>query len=370
MKMRNDRPYSMLTAIEEALCAARGGTLGPSTSDVHVEGNAPPWSRISGAMQPMELPAIESETIRTFCEAYLGKREYDRLNGPVGAADAAISHPAFGSVRIHAFRAESGIGLSLRLLNEGVPQLADLGLPPIVETFSDFPHGLVLFTGPTGSGKSTALAGLIDAINRKHARHVVTVEDPIEYRHLSRRSLIRQREVGRDVASYADSLAGILRADPDVILLGELRDPDVMSACLQASETGHLVFSTLHTSDAAETVQRVVGVFEAGRQEQARMQLAQALQAIVSIRLLPDARGCGRHAACEILLNSPAVRTQLMSPEKCVQIRNTIETSRRDGMQTLEMDLSRLVASRLITIESAIAASDHPDQIRSASGAA
>jgi twitching motility protein PilT len=352
------------------LRVAREGALGPSTSDVHVESNAPPWSRIAGAMKPMALPAIDAETIRSFCESYLGKREYDRLNGPAGAADAAIAHPAFGSVRIHAFRAESGIGLALRLLNEGVPQLADLGLPPIVETFSDFPHGLVLFTGPTGSGKSTALAGLIDAINRKHARHVVTVEDPIEYRHRSRRSLIRQREVGRDVGSYADSLAGILRADPDVILLGELRDPDVMSACLQASETGHLVFSTLHTSDAAETVQRVVGVFEGGRQEQARMQLAQALQAIVSIRLLPDASGCGRHAACEILLNSPAVRSQLISPERCVQIRNTIETSRKDGMQTLEMDLSPLVTARLITLEAAIAASDHPDHIRAASGAA
>jgi twitching motility protein PilT len=191
----------------------------------------------------------------------------------------------------------------------------------------------------------------------------VTVEDPIEYRHGNRRSLVRQREVGRDVDSYAASLHGVLRADPDVILIGELRDHEVMSACLQASETGHLVFSTLHTSEAAETVQRIVGVFEGGRQEQARMQLAQSLQAIVSMRLIPRADGYGRRAACEILLNSAAVRSQLMSPERCVQIRNTIETSRKDGMQTLEMDLSRMVAERLVTYEAAVAASDYPDQI-------
>ena len=209
---------------------------------------------------------------------------------------------------------------------------------------------------------------LINEINVRYSRHIVTVEDPIEYRHRSCRSLVRQREIGRDVASYAESLRGVLRADPDVILIGELRDSDVMSACLQASETGHLVFSTLHTSEAAETVQRIVGVFEGGRQEQARMQLAQSLQAIVSMRLIPDASGCGRRAACEILLNSPAVRSQLLAPERAVQIRNTIETSRKDGMQTLEMDLTRLVNERLITYEAAIAASDYPDQIRVAEG--
>jgi twitching motility protein PilT len=269
---------------------------------------------------------------------------------------------------MHAFRGDGGIALSLRLLSGGIPPLESLGLPPVVSTFADLPSGLVLFTGPTGSGKSTALAALVDEINRKHARHIVTVEDPIEYRHASARSLIRQREIGRDVASYAESLRGVLRADPDVILIGELRDPEVMSACLQASETGHLVFSTLHTSEAAETVQRIVGVFEGSRQEQVRMQLAQALQAIVSMRLVPDASGRGRRAACEVLLNSPAVRSQLVSPERALQVRNTIETSRKDGMQTLEMDLSRLVSERLVTYEAALAASDYPEQIRVAAG--
>jgi twitching motility protein PilT len=192
----------------------------------------------------------------------------------------------------------------------------------------------------------------------------VTVEDPIEYRHRSKKSLIRQREIGRDVSGYAESLRGVLRADPDVILIGELRDPDVMSACLTASETGHLVFSTLHTSEAAETVARIVGVFDGGRQEQARMQLAQSLQAIVSMRLIPDAGGHGRRPACEVLLNTSAIRSQLSSPEKTIQIRNTIETSRKDGMQTLEMDLSRMVNERLITYDAAIAASDYPEQIR------
>jgi twitching motility protein PilT len=358
----------MFDDIEDAVRIVREGTNSASTSDLHISGNEPPWCRIDGTMQRMDLPIIEQEAVRSFCDTYLSKRECERLNGSLGAADGALQHPSLGAIRIHAFRSEDGLALALRLLREGVPELADLNLPPLVSSFADFPHGLVLFTGPTGSGKSTALAGLINEINKRYERHVVTIEDPIEYRHRNRRSLIRQREIGRDVVSYAESLRGVLRADPDVILIGELRDPEVMSACLQASETGHLVFSTLHTSEAAETVQRIVGVFDGGRQEQARMQLAQSLQAIVSMRLIADASGRGRRAACEILLNSPAVRAQLMSPEKAVQIRNTIETSRKDGMQTLEADLSRMVDEGLITYEVAVSASDYPEQIRLASG--
>ena len=358
----------MLAEIEEAIRVCRESAHASSTSDLHVEGNEPPWHRVDGTMLRMELPITEPESVRAFCETYLSKCEYERLTGTHGAADGALQHPSFGAIRIHAFRGENGLALSLRLLRDGVPDLGALGLPEIISTFADYPSGLILFTGPTGSGKSTALAGLIDEINKKYERHVVTVEDPIEYRHKSKRSLVRQREIGRDVNSYSESLRGVLRADPDVILIGELRDPEVMSACLAASETGHLVFSTLHTSEAAETVQRIVGVFEGGRQEQARMQLAQSLQAIVSLRLVPDASGHGRRAACEILLNSSAVRAQLMQPEKIAQIRNTIETSRKDGMQTLEMDLSRLVNERFITYEAAIAASDYPDQIRVVAG--
>ena len=358
----------MLADIEEAIRVVRESAQAANTSDLHVEGNEPPWSRIDGAMQRMDFAAIEPEAVRAFCETYLSKKEYDRLNGMHGAADGALAHPSFGSIRIHAFRGENGLALSLRLLREGVPELASLGLPKIVSTFAEFPHGLVLFTGPTGSGKSTALAALINEINKRYPRHIVTIEEPVEYRHRSKLSLIRQREIGRDVGSYAESLRGVLRSDPDVILIGELRDPEVMSACLQASETGHLVFSTLHTSEAAETVQRVVGVFDGGRQEQARMQLAHSLQAIVSIRLVADASGRGRHAACEILLNSAAVRAQLLSPEKSLQVRNTIEISRKDGMQTLEMDLARLVEGGLVTYETALAASDYPEQIRLAVG--
>jgi twitching motility protein PilT len=358
----------MLADIEEAIRIARESARAASTSDLHIEGNEPPWHRIDGQMRRMDLAITEPDAVRAFCETYLSKKEYDRLSGPLGAADGAMAHPSFGALRIHAFRGENGLALSLRLLRDGVPELSSLGLPSIVATFADFPTGLVLFTGPTGSGKSTALAALVNEINKKYERHIVTIEEPIEYRHRSKNSLIRQREVGRDVESYSESLRGVLRADPDVILIGELRDPDVMSACLAASETGHLVFSTLHTSEAAETVQRIVGVFDGGRQEQARMQLAQSLRAIVSTRLIPDASGYGRRPACEVLLNSPAVRAQLISPEKTIQIRNTLETSRKDGMQTLEMDLSRMVNERLITYEAAVAASDYPEQIRVATG--
>ena len=358
----------MSADIEHALELAREGPFAARTSDLHFESDQAPWHRIDGRMLRMDLPPVAGDSIRGFCEAYFGKRDYERLNGNHGSADGALHHPRYGAIRLHAFRGDGGIALSLRLLSSGVPSLESLGLPPVVASFADFPSGLVLFTGPTGSGKSTALAALINEINRKHARHIVTVEDPIEYRHRSVKSLIRQREIGRDGTSYGESLRGVLRADPDVILIGELRDAEVMSACLQASETGHLVLSTLHTSEAAETVARIVGVFEGGRQEQVRMQLAQSLQAIVSMRLVPDASGRGRRAACELLLNSPAVRSQLASPERALQIRNTIETSRKDGMQTLEMDLSRLVSERLVTYEAALSASDYPEQIRVAAG--
>ena len=205
----------MLADIEEAIRVSRESAHAASTSDLHLEGNEPPWHRVDGAMCRMELPVTEPESVRAFCETYLSKKEYERLTGPAGSADGAIGHPNFGAIRIHAFRGENGLALSLRLLRDGVPELSTLGLPPIVSTFADFPTGLVLFTGPTGSGKSTALAGLVNEINKKYERHIVTVEDPIEYRHRSKRSLIRQREVGRDVSSYGESLRGVLRADPD-----------------------------------------------------------------------------------------------------------------------------------------------------------
>jgi twitching motility protein PilT len=354
----------LFDVIDEAIRVSRNGPHSASTSDLHVEGNEPPWHRVDGSMHRMNLPAVDPDAVRAFCETYLSKREYDRLSGPQGAADGAIAHPGLGSIRIHAFRAENGLALALRLLRDGVPDLDALGLPPVVSTFADFATGLVLFTGPTGSGKTTALSALLEKINSTYSRNIVTIEEPIEYRYTSKSSLVRQREIGRDVASYAEALRGVLRADPDVILIGELRDPEVMAACLSASETGHLVFSTLHTSEAAETVQRIVGAFDGARQEQARVQLAQSLRAIVSLRLLPDASGRGRRSACEILLNSSAIRSQLMAPDKTMQIRNTIETSRNSGMHTLEMDLSRMVAERLITYEAAVGASDYPDQIR------
>jgi twitching motility protein PilT len=358
----------LFDVIDEAIRTSRSGPQSASTSDLHIEGNEPPWHRVDGSMRRMNLPAADPDAIRAFCETYLSKKEYDRLGGLHGAADGAIAHPALGSIRIHAFRAENGLALALRLLRDGVPDLDTLGLPAIVSTFSDFSTGLVLFTGPTGSGKTTALSALVERINSTYARNIVTIEEPIEYRYASKLSLVRQREIGRDVGSYAEALRGVLRADPDVILIGELRDAEVMSACLSASETGHLVFSTLHTSEAAETVQRIVGAFDGARQEQARVQLAQSLRAIVSLRLLPDASGFGRRSACEVLLNSSAIRSQLMAPEKTMQIRNTIETSRSHGMQTLEMDLSRMVAERLVTYEAAVGASDYPDQIRLATG--
>src|ERR1700692_2599775 len=253
---------SVPSIIEDAMRLCRDGASSSSTSDIHVEGNEPPWCRVDGMMRAMELPPIEPDAIRAFCEAYLGKREYERLNGSSGAADGAIQHPALGSVRIHAFRGDNGIALSLRLLNGGIPLLPDLGLPPVVASFADFPHGLVLFTGPTGSGKSTALAGLINEINLKYPRHIVTVEDPIEYRHPWQRSIVSQHEVGRDVATFADGVNGALHADSDIICIGEVRDAETVSAMLQAAEAGQLVLASLRASSGTlHVINRIVVLF-------------------------------------------------------------------------------------------------------------
>jgi twitching motility protein PilT len=225
----------------------------------------------------------------------------------------------------------------------------------------------VLFVGPTGSGKTTSLAALIDHINRTSNRHIVTVEDPVEYEHKSMRSIVSHRELGGDVHDYASAVRSCLRADPDVILIGELRDTATMAAALTAAETGHLVFSTLHTGDAAQTVDRIVDAFGANAQGEVRVQLAQTLIGVVSQRLVPRAAGRGRRAAAEILVATDAVRA-LIRDGKTHQLRNAIQTGRTAGMQTLETHLSELVVRREVTLEAAGSVTDRPGEIRTIAG--
>ena len=337
---------------------ARGAT------DLHFGGADRPALRIGGRLAALDTPALAEADVRAFLASALSAPQLARLDTDGGADGAAARGVAAGPYRIHAYRHGGGVRVAIRLLAETLPALEQLGLPPIVASFAEHPAGLVLFTGPTGSGKTTALAALVDRINRGSERNVVTVEDPVEYVHAPVRSLVTHCEIGRDVADYALALRGFLRADPDVILIGEMRDRATMGAALTAAETGHLVFATLHTNDAAQTVDRIVDAFPPEAHGQVRSQLAAVLTAIVALRLIPRHDGAGRRAAAEVMVASDAVRA-LVREGKTHQLRNTIATSRAAGMQTLEAHLSDLVVRGEIALTDARAVTNRPGEVRS-----
>ena len=337
-----------------------------NASDVHLCADFAPVMRVDGALelQPTLMPGVEE--IEAITSAMLSKTARAQMDAS-GDASVTYRDNEVGSIRVHAYRTSRGISLAMRLLSVSVPTLEALHLPAVVMTFADRPAGLILFTGPTGSGKSTALAAMIDYINRTQAKHIITIEDPIEYEHRSNRSIISQRHVGIDVPSFADAIYGALRCDPNVILIGEMRDPSTMHAALTAAETGHLVLATLHTGDAPQTIDRIIGAFSGETQEQIRVQLAQSLIAVVCMRLVPRACGQGRRSAIELLLSNDAVRN-LIRDGKTHQLRNIISTSRQTGMQTLEAHLSDLIARREITFEAAKAAAARTAEVRSSTG--
>jgi twitching motility protein PilT len=280
-----------------------------------------------------------------------------------GTVDAARRDGPGAPYRLHLYRSTSGTRAAFRLHSAAVPALEHLALPAIVATFVERPNGLLLFTGPTGSGKTTALAALVDRINRTAERVVVTCEDPVEYLHAPRRSLIAHCEVGRDVPDYGEALRGFLRADPDVILIGEMRDRETIEAALTAAETGHLVLSTLHTNDAPQTIDRIVDTFHSSAHPQVRSQLAATLIAVASLRLVPRRDAAGRAAACEILVATDAVRAMIREG-KTHQLRNALATGRSVGMQPLETHLSDLVVRGRITLEAARTVANRPADIR------
>jgi len=332
-----------------------------AASDIHFGGGERPAVRIDGRLIVLEGEPIPQPAIVTFLEAELPPAALRRL-AERGTADAACRASEIGPYRIHAYRQHGGVRVVIRLLADAVPQLGQLGLPPAIAAFAQAPPGLVLFTGPTGSGKSTALAALIDAINRTSERNIITIEDPIEYLHTPIRSTVAHCEIGRDVVDYAEALRGLLRADPDVILIGEMRDRETIAAAVTAAETGHLVFATLHTNDAAQTVDRIIDAFPSEAQNQIRSQLAAVLLGAVALRLVPRLGGPGRRAAAEILIATDGVRNMIREG-KTHQLRNAIITGRKAGMQTLEHHLGELVARREIALETAQAVSSRPHEI-------
>lgn len=332
-----------------------------AASDLHVGGAESPCLRLEGRLVMLDVPALAADALHSFVDARLDPRAAAQLERS-GTADVACRSGPGAPYRLHVYRTTAGLRLAFRLLAAAPPALENLGLPALVATFGNHPNGLVLFTGPTGSGKTTALAGLIDRINRTSDRVIVSVEDPVEYIHRPIRSLVGHCEIGADVASYREALRSFLRADPDVILVGEMRDDETMEAVLTAAETGHLVLSTLHTNDAPQTVDRILDAFPSDAQAQIRSQLAATIIAIVSLRLVADTRG-RRLPAAEILVGTDAVRAMIREG-KTHQLRNALTTGRAAGMQTLEAHLSELVARGAITLETARQAANRTAEIR------
>jgi twitching motility protein PilT len=340
----------------------RGGT------DLLVTVGAPPLVRIDGALTPLPgQQAFTADDTDRIIRSLLGGDLASRFDAE-GEVDFAFSWLDRARFRGNAFHQQGFSALALRLIPFRIPSFDELGLPAIADQLVDLPQGLILVTGPTGSGKSTTLASMLDAVNERRAAHIVTIEDPIEYVHAHKRSAVNQREVGTDTATFARGLRSAFREDPDVILVGEMRDNETIQTALTIAETGHLVFATLHTNDAAQTLDRIVDVFPGEQQAQIRVQLAGSLQAVVSQRLIPRIGG-GRVAAFEVLMATFAVRN-IVRDGRTNQLRNIISTSSNQGMITLEASLSHLVALGLISYEEAVTHTLFPNQVTRPPGAA
>ncbi|MFN2449189.1 MAG: type IV pilus twitching motility protein PilT [Candidatus Baltobacteraceae bacterium] len=345
--------------IEETLRVARSR----GASDVHLTSGAAPVFRVNGVLESQNTLPIAFDELHSIATLLLDQAMRAHLERD---GDVTVMYRATGCAhaRAHLYKTHQGTNVAFRLLAAQVPTLESLHLPAVVQSFAVRSGGLILFAGPTGSGKSTALAGLVDRINRTSARHIITIEDPVEYRHEAVSSVLGQREIGTDVPSFARAVYGALRCDPDVLLIGEMRTAETMHAALTAAETGHLVLSTLHTGDAVQTIDRIIGSFEGALQEQVRISLAQTLVAAICLRLVPALCG-GRRPAAEVLLVNHAVRN-LIREGKTHQIRNVMETSRNEGMQTLEAHLGDLVARGDVCADAALAAAARPDALQRA----
>ncbi|HAP32542.1 MAG TPA: type IV pili twitching motility protein PilT [Firmicutes bacterium] len=327
-------------------------TVDQGGSDMHLTMGVPPQARIHGDLTSFDLPPLYPEDIKGLLYRILSDQQVKQLEEK-WELDLSYSITGLARFRGNIMYQKNSLSAVFRVVPFAVPEFEKLGIPPAVKSICDLTRGLVLVTGPTGSGKSTTLAALLNIINRDRSKNIVTIEDPIEFLHKHRKSTIRQREVGSDTHSFADALRHVLRHDPDVILIGEMRDLDSIAIALTAAETGHLVFSTLHTQTAPLTVSRIVDVFESYRREQVRQQLAGSLRAVVCQQLLPTADGKGRVPAVEFMVDTPAVRNMIREG-KDRQLYSAIQTGRIQGMQTLDRSLSDLCKKGKITRETAL----------------
>ena len=333
-------------------------------SDLHVTVGAEPVIRVNGRLQRIdEFNRLSPDDTQRMLYRILSTEQQKHFEIK-RQIDISYSIPGLARFRVNVYFQRESLGAAFRLIPAELKTLEQLNLPPVLRDFTSKPRGLVLVTGPTGSGKSTTLAAVIDEINRTRDDHIMTIEDPIEFLHRHKRCIVNQREIGPDATSFAEALRGALRQDPDVILLGEMRDLETISTALTAAETGHLVFATLHTQDAPSTVDRLIDVFPAAQQEQVRVQIANTLVGIVTQTLLPTADGRGRVAALEVLLPDDAVRN-LIRQAKVEQIYSIMQTNTARGMQTLEQAMLELVRSGKISTVTALQRSSRPDQLKS-----
>jgi len=334
-------------------------------SDLHLRAGSYPVIRVNGELRPLSgVERLSQEETLEMAFSMMSNRQKQHFKEAY-EVDIGYGVSGLGRFRVNIFQQRNSIGIVARVISDHIRNFAELGLPPILTKIADEQRGLILVTGTTGSGKSTTLAALIDHINQTRNSHVVTVEDPIEFLHKDKKSFITQREVDVDTRSFAEALRGSLRQDPDVILVGEMRDLETIETALVAAETGHLVFSTLHTLDASETLTRIISAFPPYQQKSIRIQLAGLLKAVVSQRLMKSAKGNSRVPAVEVLISTPLIRDYILHEDKTSQIRDAIGAGTSQyGMQTFDQSLFYLYQSGLISLEEALRGSTNPDEFR------
>jgi twitching motility protein PilT len=336
-------------------------------TDLHISADAPPMMRVNGELKPLPFPPLTANETKTLCYSLLTDSQRHRFEEQ-SELDFSFGIRGLSRFRGNLFLQKGTVGGAFRLIPYEVRSLAELGLPPVVAELTKLPRGLVLVTGPTGSGKSTTLAAMIDKINRERHEHIVTIEDPIEFVHQHRGCVVNQREVYADTHGFAEALRHVLRQDPDVVLIGEMRDLETVASALTVAETGHLVLSTLHTNSAVQTISRIIDIFPASQQPQVRAQLSLVLQGVISQQLIPRIDGRGRVLAVEVMIPNPAIRN-LIREEKIHQIYSQMQMGQaRFGMQTMSQSLVDLYQRRLISYEEAIGHATEPDEVRSMLG--
>ena len=337
-------------------------TLDLNGSDLHLSIGSPPQVRVNGHLQRLELPELTADVTKSLAYSVLTDAQKKTFE-EIWELDLAFGLRGVGRFRCNVFNQKGAVGCVFRLIPEKIKTLEELGLPPVLQQLADRPRGLVLVTGPTGSGKSTTLAAMIDRVNELRPAHILTIEDPIEYLHHHKKALINQRELHSDTQSFSLALRAALREDPDVVLVGEMRDLETMEAAMKLAETGHLTMGTLHTNSASQTVTRIIDAFPAHQQAQIRTQLSLVLEGIVCQALLPKANGQGRVAALEILVATPGIRN-LIRDDKVHQIYGAMQAGQEKlGTQTMNQSLAKLVERRLITRELALQTSSNREEL-------